>query len=214
MGKTLSDPVRPRRRYDSPLRRQRAAETRDRIVSAGAALLHGFPVWNWRALTARAVAERAGVNERTVYRHFPSERALRDAVLARLEEEAGVDLEGLTLEGVGEITARILEYASAFPLEPRTERDETVAAANARQREALLDAVTHATAGWNTDDRTTAAAMFDVLWSVVSYERLVSDWGLAPKQAIGAITWVIGLLREAIEAGTPPSSGRPPDRHQ
>lgn len=212
MGQTLSDPVRPRRRYDSPLRRQRAAETRERIVAAGAALLHGFPIWNWRALTARAVAERAGVNERTVYRHFPSERVLRDAVLARLEEEAGVDLEGLTLEGVGTITARILEYASAFPLEARTERDETVAAANARQRDALLGAVTPATAGWGTDERTAAAAMLDVLWSVVSYERLVSDWGLEPAQAIGAITWVIGLLKGAIEAGTKPSPTPPQAR--
>ena len=33
---------------------QRAAETRERIVTAGAELLHGFPVWNWRALTVRA----------------------------------------------------------------------------------------------------------------------------------------------------------------
>ena len=39
---------RRRRRYDSPLRRQRAAETRERIVAAGAELLHGFPIRNWR----------------------------------------------------------------------------------------------------------------------------------------------------------------------
>jgi AcrR family transcriptional regulator len=212
VGKTLSDPVRQRRRYDSPLRRQRAAETRERIVTAGAELLHGFPIWNWRALTARAVAERAGVNERTVYRHFPRERELRDAVLVRLEEEAGVHLEGLTLDGVREITARILHYVSAFPLEPRTPRDDTVVAANARQREALLAAVTPSTPGWTAADRSIAAAMFDVLWSVVSYERLVTDWEFEPTQAIGAITWVIGLLQEAIAAGQPPSAGPPAPR--
>ena len=39
------------RTYDSPVRRQQAEETRERIVSAGAELLHGFAVWNWRALT-------------------------------------------------------------------------------------------------------------------------------------------------------------------
>jgi AcrR family transcriptional regulator len=198
VGNTLSDPARQRRRYDSPLRRQRAAETKERIVLAGAELLHGFPIWNWHALTVRAVAERAGVNERTVYRHFPNERALRDAVLVRLEHEAGVDLEGLTLEGVREITARILSYASAFPLQPRTPRDDTVVAANARQRGALLDAVTAPTAGWSRADRSIAAAMFDVLWSVVSYERLVTDWEFDPGQAIRAITWVMGLLEEAI----------------
>lgn len=212
-----SEPGRQRRRYDSPVRRQRAAQTKERIVSAGAELLHGFPIWNWNALTARAVAERAGVNERTVYRHFPNERALRDAVLVRLEEEAGVDLHGLTFETLGDITARILGYVSAFPLEQRSPRDDTVVAANARQREALLEAMTPVTAGWRPAERTAAAAIFDVLWSVVSYERLVTDWALEPDQAIGAITWAVGLLQEAITAGRrpgpvpgQPGAGAPP----
>ncbi len=33
-----------RRPYDSPVRRQKAEATRERIVSAGAELLHGFAV--------------------------------------------------------------------------------------------------------------------------------------------------------------------------
>jgi AcrR family transcriptional regulator len=195
-----------RRRYDSPIRRERAAQTRERIVLAGAELLHGFPIWNWRALTARAVAERAGVNERTVYRHFANERELRDAVLELLEEEAGVDLTGLTLDDVREVTTRILEYSSSFPVAPRTERDETVAAANARQREALLAAVAEDTAGWSDVDRALAAAMLDVLWSPVSYERIVVDWDVDPKEAIRGITWVIGLVRAAIARGDGPGS--------
>ena len=200
----MTEPARTRRRYDSPIRRERAAQTRERIVLAGAELLHGFPIWNWRALTVRAVAERAGVNERTVYRHFATERELRDAVLQRLEEEAGVDLRGLTLDDVPEATARILEYSSSFPVEPRTERDETVAAANARQREVLLAAVTEHTRDWSDVDRALAAAMFDVLWSPVSYERIVVDWDVDPKEAIRGITWVIGLLQDAIARGDGP----------
>jgi AcrR family transcriptional regulator len=195
-----------RRRYDSPIRRQRAAETRERIVIAGAELLHGFPIWNWRALTVRAVAERAGVNERTVYRHFANERELRDAVLEVLEEEAGVDLTGLTLHDVRDVTARILEYSSSFPLAPRTERDATVAAANARQRGALLEAVAASTPDWSEVDRALAAAMFDVLWSPVSYERIVVDWDLDPKEAIRALTWVVDLVHTAIAEGRGPGS--------
>jgi AcrR family transcriptional regulator len=195
------EPSGARRRYDSPIRRQRAAETRERIVLAGAELLHGFPIWNWRALTVRAVAERAGVNERTVYRHFASERDLRDAVLQQLEEEAGVDLRGLTLAEVPDVTARILEYSSSFQLAPRTERDATVAAANARQRGALLAAVTERTRGWSDDDRALAAAMFDVLWSPVSYERMVVDWDVDAKEAIRGITRVDGLIQDAIAEG-------------
>ena len=39
----MTDTAPARRRYDSPVRRQRAAETRERILTAGAELLHGFP---------------------------------------------------------------------------------------------------------------------------------------------------------------------------
>lgn len=196
-----------RRRYDSPLRRERAEQTRERIVVAGADLLHGVPIWDWRALTVRAVAARAGVNERTVYRHFANERALRDAVLQRMEADAGIELDGLRLEDVAAVTARIFEYASAFPIAPRTPRDDTVAAANRRQREALLGAVVEAEPEWSGVDRDIAAGLLDVLWSVVSYERLVVDWALDPPDAIRALTWAVGLVEDAVRAGRPASGG-------
>jgi AcrR family transcriptional regulator len=194
-----------RRRYDSPVRRQRVAETRERIVTAGTELLHGFPIWNWRALTPRAVAEHAGVTERTVYRYFSSERELRDAVMARMERAAGIELEGLTLDQVQEVATRIFEYVSKFPIEPQTPRDPTVAAANARQRMALLEAVRPATKGWRPRDRMIAAAMLDVLWAPVAFERLVTDWELDPKEATAAITWTIGLIQQALQEGPRPT---------
>jgi AcrR family transcriptional regulator len=194
----------PHRRYNSPLRRQQAAETRQRIVIAGAELLHEYPTWNWRELTVRTVAKRSGVNERTVYRHFASERALRDAVLHRMRQEANVELSGMRLEDIASITSRILEYTSSFPVAPRTISDPTIAAANQRQREALLAAVTSSTKGWSSMDRRVTAAMFDVLWAVVTYERLVTVWGLEPEDAIRGITWVMGLIeRDIAEDGRP-----------
>jgi AcrR family transcriptional regulator len=195
---TAAEPARTTRRYDSTLRRQRADETRERIIEAGAELLHGFPVWNWRALTVRRVAERAEVTERTIYRHFASERGLRDAVLARLEQEAGVHLESLALEDIKDHTARILEYVSSFPLQSRAPDDPTLLTAHRRQRDSLIAAVSARTDDWTDADRTIAAAMLDVLWSVASYERLVVDWELDPKEAIKGATWVIGLVEDAI----------------
>jgi AcrR family transcriptional regulator len=204
MKRAASEAKRKRRRYDSPLRRQRAAETRERIIAAGAELLHDFPVWNWHALTVRGVAKQAGVNERTVYRHFENERELREAVLARHQRNAEVDLEGLGLADLGEVTARILEYVSTFPLEPRSPRDPTLLEAGKRNRAALLAAVAAETAGWPARDRTLAAAMLDVLWSVASYERLVADWKLDPEEAIRGVTWVMGLVAGAIRKGRRP----------
>jgi len=192
------EPRTTKRRYDSPLRRKRAAETRERIVSAGAELLHGFPVWNWRALTVRAVARRAGVNERTVYRHFANERELRSAVLARQQQEAHVDIDSLSLDNIDAITGNIFDHVSTFPIEPRMVLDPTLREAGRRNRELLHDAVVRATEGWDDESRRQAAAMLDVLWSVTSYERLVADWELDPESAKRAVVWVIGLVQDAI----------------
>ena len=85
--------TRTRRSYVSPVRSERAAKTRERIIAAGAEILHEHAVWNWNELTMRGVARRAGVNERTVYRHFTGEAELRRAVMTRLEQEAGVVLD-------------------------------------------------------------------------------------------------------------------------
>jgi len=193
-----------RRRYDSPLRRQQTAATRERIVAAGAALLHDVSLWNWRALTVRAVAAEAGVNERTVYRHFANEHALRDAVLERLRSEAGVRVEALTFDDLQDVTARIYEYVASFPFERRPERDQTAAAALAGQQRALLAAVTPLTETWSDAERTGAAAILDVLWSMASYTRLVSNWELDADQSIDALTWAIGVIQDAVRRGQGP----------
>ncbi|MCX2934311.1 TetR/AcrR family transcriptional regulator [Mycobacterium sp. CVI_P3] len=199
-----------RRRYDSAVRREQVARTRERIVTAGAQLLHGFPIWNWRALTIRAVADTAGIAERTVYRHFATEKDLRDAVLARLANEADIELAGLSLDEFDQVAMRVLQYVSQFPLEPRTPPDATVEAGKSRQRVALLAALTEARPDWSDEDRTVAAAIFDVLWNVVSYEQLVVEWQLEPPVAIAGISWVIRLVQEAIRDGNAPLRHRPP----
>jgi AcrR family transcriptional regulator len=200
----IREPAPPRRRYDSTLRRQRASETRDRIVTAGCELLSASAIRDWRGVTVRAVADRAGVNERTVYRHFANERSLRDAVMHRLEQQAGIDLDGLQLEGVADVARRIVTVVAAHPLEPHAPLDPTLTAAGRRQREALLRALEPHTAGWTDADRAVAAAMFDVLWGVAAYERLAVDWGLDRDQAIAGIAWVIGLLHDAVREGRAP----------
>lgn len=187
-----------RRRYDSELRRQQAAQTRERIVEAGAELLRGSSIRDWNALTIRGVAERAGVNVRTVYRYFANERALRDAVMHRLEADAGIDLDSLRLEDLPKATAAIFRHVSSYPMDRRLPLDPTLAEAHKRQHDALLGAVAARASQWPDGDQTLAAAMLDVLWGVASYERLVVDWSLDRDEAIRGITWVIGLIEIAI----------------
>jgi AcrR family transcriptional regulator len=199
----------PKRRYDNTLRSERANETRARIVAAGAELLQQAPIRDWHGVTIRAVAERAGVNERTVYRHFANERALRDAVMHQLEQAVGIDLSGLRLGDVGDAAARILRHVAGYPSGGRPVLDPTLAEASRRQHAALLAAVEGGAEQWSTNDRTLAAAVLDLLWAVGSYERLVGDWNLEPDEAIRGIRWVVGLVEEAIgNDERPPRSRR------
>ena len=111
--------------------------------------MHAFDSWNWRDLTFRSVAERAGVGERTVYRHFPTERHLHDAVMQRLESEAGISYEDVDLDNLGAVTARVFASLQRFAVRESVDapRDPTFVGVDARRREALLRAVTDIRAG-------------------------------------------------------------------
>ena len=209
-----SDGAPARRRYDSPVRRQQAAETRERIIAAGSELVHEFAVWNWDALTFRAVAERAGVGERTVYRYFPTERHLHDAVMARLEEEAGVHYEELELDNLAEITARVFSSRHSFAARETiaAQSDPTFVAVDQRRRDALLRAVSAATPTWSETERRTVAALLDVVWNMPAYERLVEAWEFSGDDATDAIAWLMSLLTNRIEDDEPPVSRRRANR--
>jgi AcrR family transcriptional regulator len=192
------------RRYESPVRRQQSVETRERIIAAGCKILRTSSIRDWRALTMRGVAEEAGVNERTVYRYFGNERGLRDAVMHRLERKAGIELEGMLLEDVADIAARIFAHVASYPVRPKPPLDPTLTDAHIRQRNALLGALPDGTSEWSDSERTSAAGLLDVLWSVATYERLASDWEMDREQTIRTVAWAIGLVEDAIRKGQRP----------
>jgi AcrR family transcriptional regulator len=195
-----------RRTYDNRARQEKAAQTRERIVAAGSELVHGFDAWNWRDLTFKAVAERAGVGERTVYRHFPTERHLHDAVMARLESEAGVSYEDVDLTNIGEVTARVFSSLQRFSVRKTVEtpQDPTFVGVDVRRRDALMRAVSASAPGFSDAQRRVAAGLLDVLWNVPSYERLVGVWGIDGHEATDAIAWLMAKVVAAIEEDDPP----------
>jgi AcrR family transcriptional regulator len=197
-----------RRRYDSPVRRERAARTRDRIADAGMALVRELPTWDWRGVTFAAVAARAGVGLRTVYRYFPTERDLHDAIMGRLQQAAGgVAYEGLALDDVGRAAARLHATLPSLAVSRWVEEvpdQPTLAEVDRRRREALLAAVADTTRDWPEEERAMAAAVLDVLWGVGPYQRLTTAWNLQGPQATVALTWAIDILVDAIRAGRRP----------
>jgi AcrR family transcriptional regulator len=188
-----------RRRYESPVRRQGMVETRDRIVAAGVEVVRGLKTWDWTDLTFRAVAEGAGVGERTVYRHFPTERALHAAIMAGLAKEAGVDYDGVTLATVADTAARVFHSLGSLAPPPALEPplDPAFGEADQQRRDALLRAVASERPELPERERVRLAASLDVLWSPATYERLVDQWGMTPKDATAIIAWVIATVIQA-----------------
>jgi AcrR family transcriptional regulator len=87
-------PKKPIRPYVKAARAQSEAETRNRIVEALVALHEEVGP---ARTTVKAVAERAGVQRLTVYRHFPDEREMIAACSARWQERVHApDLSAIT----------------------------------------------------------------------------------------------------------------------
>ena len=182
------------RSYDNSGRREQAEATKDRIVSAGADLLRASSVRDWRNVTVRAVAERAGTSERTIYRHFGSEKGLRDAIMERNQREAGIDLTTVGIDDLADVAARVLQFVSAYPPTPEPPLDPTLHETDARRRAALLRAVAESAPHRSHEEHVRAAATIDLIWSIDSYERLLSGWQLDSDAAIEAVRWGIGLV--------------------
>ncbi|MYM64046.1 TetR/AcrR family transcriptional regulator [Pseudomaricurvus sp. HS19] len=195
-----------RRAYNSPLRRQQTEQTRQKIVHAGAELVRSFDTWDWTNLTCKAVSERAGISERTVYRHFSTERHLRDAIMQELMQQTGINLEQIELQNFAAITTHVVENFATFAVPRTTVEDPTLLSIAEARREALLQAVQRATPNWTHRDQTMAAALLDQFWSPMPFESMTADWGMDLQQTITAITWVIKLINDAINSNNQPGA--------
>ncbi len=169
--------------------------------------MHAFDTWNWRDLTFRSVAERAGVGERTVYRHFPTERHLHDAVMQRLESEAGISYEDVDLGNLGEVTARVFASLQRFSVRESvdTPRDPTFVGVDARRRDALLRAVADIGAGM-VGERTAGHGGASRR-AVEPAQLRATRRGLGGRRqptATDAVNWLMAKVVEAIEDGDPP----------
>jgi AcrR family transcriptional regulator len=194
-----------RRSYHSPARQKAAAATRDRIIDAGTRLVRGFTTWDWDELTFRAVAERAEVSERTVYRHFPTERHLHDAIMGRLEGEAGIAYEDVELDNFAEVTARLFASLGRFAIKDSIGAPHGAAFVGAEAKR--HDALDRAVVAPHLPDaqRRALAGLLDVLWSPPTYERLVGAWNLENTEAVDAIQWLITKVIAAVENNEAPT---------
>ncbi|MDP9473640.1 MAG: TetR/AcrR family transcriptional regulator [Chloroflexota bacterium] len=166
------------RKYELKRRAERQEETRRRIVEATVELHRELGL---ARTTISAIAERAGVERLTVYRHFPDDVALLSACSAR--------------------------FAELHPL-PNPAEWTVLTDPETRLRKALADIYTYYRGAEPMltnvfHDAPHLAAMGDILDSWESYWRqvheiLLAGWG-APQGNEAALTATVGL---AVDLGT------------
>ncbi|RLT95689.1 TetR/AcrR family transcriptional regulator [Ketobacter sp.] len=199
-----------KRRYNSVVRQAQSNKTREQIIKGGVELVQEFTEWDWKNLTFRAVGERAGVSERTVYRYFPTEQALKDAVIQRLVEESGVDLDSLSLSEFNSTVKGLFQYMQSFAAKSKPVADPSFSSLDKIRREALLRSVAESTPEWTPAQQEIVTATLDILWQPETYERLMNAWNFDSDQSMATLSWLIELVEHAIAHDQRPESPEQP----
>jgi AcrR family transcriptional regulator len=162
-----------KRTYHSPLRRTQSAATRERIVTACVALTR-----RGADLTYAGVATEAGVQERTVYRHFPKkddfQAALWDWIVEHLTHAR------LAARSEDQLVAAMRESfagfgADALLIQAMLRSPQGLQARRRQQpaRSAMFRAcATQAAPAADQQVRDRAAAVLQVLYSAASWDLL------------------------------------------
>jgi AcrR family transcriptional regulator len=183
--------------YAESLRSDQARAVRERILLAALAEVEagGEP-------TMRAVARRAGVAERTIYRYFTTREALQEAVLHEIRTRSSAPM----AESVDGLADYLRELFTTFDRNRRLVRVLLTApwsptpVTRPRNLEALRRLLDAAFPGAPEADRASAAASLRVLYSAAGWLYL-ADCGLDLEASIRHVHWntevVLARLREA-----------------
>lgn len=199
----------PTRPYHSPLRQEQARKTRDLILDALIELLA-----DRRAdeVTTREIAERAGVSQPTVYRHFPDRTALLEGITARGGELVSESEGGYAVETIDEIGPRIewlFAVSDRFAVEMRAEAllnadPRRFTAETRRHSEELLDVVTATFPTLDERRCVQFTAILRCLGSSQSWLRMREEFGVPGVEAGPLMHWAVDTLIQAVRNGELP----------
>jgi len=192
------------RTYNSRLRQEQTEATRERIVAAMADIL--AEDGRIEAATNRAVAQRAGVTEVTVYRHFPSRELLLRGLWEHLNKRNGANIgmpesEAEILEKVGPLFATFDAAPAHITAAITTEHGrEMRGSLDELRRAAFLDALAEATDGLSPGDKAKAAGVIQLLYSAYAWLSLREQWNVRGQDAADAAGWAIETLLADLRA--------------
>lgn len=190
------------RKYQLQRRAQRQEETRQRIVEAAIHLHQTVGA----TTTIKAIAELAGVERLTVYRHFPDERSLLLACTSHYQAQHPPPDPG-SWQGINDAEQRLQRaLTEMYAYHRRTEQMSASAARNMEGvpvlREVLAPAFAYwervrdgLAAAWEPQNTTSAAQIRAALGHAISFQTwqsLVREQGLEEREAVELM---VGMLR-------------------
>lgn len=196
----MSDSPRP---YKSALREEQAKATRDRILAAAIDLMQADA-----DASMDAIAKAAGVERRTVFRHFETREALLTAAFQWLNERLGVVIApgdpAALVQAIRDGFVRLdsLEGLVRAGLHSRAGRDMRLANLPLR-RAAFAASLAPVTANLDPAGKARIEALAHLLYSAAAWEVLKDYGGLTGTEAGQAAAWALQLLLSAAASASP-----------
>lgn len=185
-------------RYQSPLRQQQAGQTRDRISQAAATLLDEGGAAD--SITFKAVAQRAGVTEMTVYRHFPTRADLLQGLWSHLNRKMapGIGMPASRKELLDQHEALFAGFDSIAPqivASITTPQGREMRHALDDERRAAFTAIVNECApGLPLAEQQRYAAILQLLHSAYAWDSLREQWNFSSKESAQATRWALETL--------------------
>jgi AcrR family transcriptional regulator len=194
------------RKYELKRRAEKQEETRRRIVES-VVELHG--TIGLAQTTISAIAEKAGVQRLTVYRHFPDERSLFRACVSHWMEENPLPDPALWLaisDPRDRLRCGLLElyafYERAEPMLSNVARDASLVPAVEEAQQPFLEAYAQIHQvlgeGWVSGDgrQPMADAALAHAMAFGTWQSLVREQGLAAEQAVDLLVCLLECATE------------------
>ena len=185
-----------------PLRAAQAGMTRARIEQALVELLQeegGF-----ERITFKSVAQRAGVTEMTVYRHYPTRDDLLRALWEQMNREMGPNVH--MPDSLSSLRAQHQEmYAGFDRIAPQIiaslttpQGREMRTALNRQRRKAFRSIVREIAPDLEETQQLRAAGILQLLHSAYAWDSLREQWGMSGAEAGRATQWAIDIIIQSL----------------
>ena len=186
-------------KYESPLREEQKAETRRRILAAAERLMQDAELGE---ITFGAVAREAGVQERTVYRHFATKGELLDALWDALDPRIGTASFPQSEADLVAAPRRVFpafddneNLMRAFWTTPQGR--EFRLRVNDKRKVAIRKAVGDAVKDLPANEARWVTAAAQLLYSGAAWQTMKDYWGFSGEEAGKASSFVLQLMFDA-----------------